>query len=79
MAYARFFDSDVYIYISHSGLVCQACILADDDQLVSFTADNTKDMVDHVKKHIKADHNVPKDLIQNLLDDDEGNFPPIEE
>jgi len=80
MAYARFFDSDVYIYLSARGLMCQECRLIEDDFAESmFTADSTQAMIDHIEKHSAAGHEVPKNLIRDLWDDDEGNFLPIEE
>ena len=59
--------------------MCQGCILLDEDGITSFNADNTKKMVDHLKKHTKAGHTVPADTIQLIIDDDEENFPKEED
>lgn len=81
MSYARFGwdDSDVYVFLSSNGLTCQGCILLDEDGITSFNAEDTKTMVDHLKKHAKAGHKVPADTIQLIIDDDEENFPKEED
>ena len=81
MSYARFGwdDSDLYVFSTSvddkSALTCCGCILDDEDGITSFYAFNTKDMIDHVKKHKKVGHGVPTDLVDLLSDDDEVNFP----
>ena len=81
MSYARFLDSDVYVFMHVSGyLQCCGCWLShlnpvDPDYYNSFNAHSTQEMVDHIVKHKRRKHNVPADLIEHLWADDEENFP----
>ena len=75
MSYARFgWDGDVYVFMSVGGwLECCACILAHEDW-ESFQAGDTKTMVDHLKKHEAAGHQVRRDIYDALWEDDKENF-----
>ncbi len=76
MSYARFgWDgSDVYVFMHVSGhLECCACILAHGDW-ESFLAGGTQTMVDHLKKHELAGHQIPSDIYGRLWEDDKENF-----
>jgi hypothetical protein len=75
MAYSRFFDSDIYIYPHVGGWIeCQACYLnepTDQYSLFSVSEEIHDDghLITHVREHIKAGHNVPVGLLQEILDD----------
>lgn len=80
MSYARFGsdNSDVYVYSTDVGnkpfLVCAACYFGDDLE-PSFYAESTLEMLEHLKSHQRAGHNLPHDIAQNILTDDPHNFP----
>jgi hypothetical protein len=75
MAYSRFFDSDIYIYPHVGGWIeCAACWLnerSDEYSLFSMSEEIHDDghLITHVREHIKAGHNVPKNLLLDILDD----------
>lgn len=73
MSYVRFGGgSDVYVYLSVGDFLdCCGCTL----QGTSFHAGSTQIMVDHLKEHIAAGHQVPDYVIPSLIEDDEINFP----
>lgn len=66
MSYSRFIDSDIYIYPSVLGdICCSGCLLygksinIEDDQI----------LVDHIKEHRDAGHNIPGGLEEEILTD----------
>lgn len=75
MAYARFFDSDIYIYPHVGGWIeCQACWLnesSDEYSLFSMSEEIHDDghLITHIREHIKSGHNIPVGLLQQILDD----------
>ncbi|MGC4151530.1 MAG: hypothetical protein QM628_00430 [Propionicimonas sp.] len=70
MAYARFSDADVYVFMSTSGhLECCGCRLGDPRRF-----DSTQAMVDHLAKHREAGHDVPDGLEAGLWADDRENW-----
>ena len=73
VAYSRFVESDVYVFVSVAGLTCCGCFLGDRWDFYS-----TQQMVDHLEEHIAAGHNVPPTLIPELWLDDRANFPGSE-
>jgi hypothetical protein len=75
MSYARFWDSDVYIYAStNGGLTCCMCHFG--DMMESFFyADSTQEMVDHLKAHERVGDRLPPTIYDDLWRDDLVNFP----
>jgi len=75
MSYARFFDSDVYVYASTSGaVVCVMCHFG--DMLEStYKAESTQEMVDHLKAHERVGDRLPPTIFDDLWRDDAENFP----
>lgn len=72
MSYCRFIEADVYIYMDVGGwLTCCACPLRD----TWFKAWDTQSMLDHIAEHRKAGHYVPASVDDELVADDEENFP----
>jgi hypothetical protein len=75
MAYSRFYDSDIYIYPSVGGWIeCAACFLnepKDEYSLFSSSKSITNDdqLRDHLEEHARAGHNMPEDLLQDILAD----------
>jgi hypothetical protein len=75
MAYSRFYDSDIYIYPHVSGHIeCQACFLnepTDEYSLFSVSEHITNDdqLRDHLEEHARAGHNMPENLLQDILAD----------
>jgi hypothetical protein len=75
MSYSRFFDNDVYVFMSTLGhLECCMCFLDDHQDEGSFQAGDTQTMIDHLKKHEKSGHRMPSDIYDNLWADDKENF-----
>ncbi len=77
MAYSRFFDSDIYIY-SHVGgwIECAACWLnesSDEYSLFSLSEEIHDDghLITHIGEHIKAGHDIPEGLLEEILADNE--------
>lgn len=78
MAYARFSDSDIYLYPSIDGeIVCAACWLIKD----SISFNNDLDVISHIKLHRDAGHNIPGGLEQEILTDPDryGIYAPREQ
>lgn len=81
MSYARFGNSDVYVFMHVNGkLCCCACIFAgvrfeDPDYWGDFFAENTYDMVKHLMRHKRKGDQIPSGIIDDLWEDDEENFP----
>jgi hypothetical protein len=75
MAYSRFFDSDIYIYSHIDGYIeCCACWLNDkleDYSLFGLSEKITNDeqLIAHLEEHAKVDHNMPENLLQEILAD----------
>jgi hypothetical protein len=75
MAYSRFYDSDIYIYPSVSGHIeCAACYLnepEDEYSLFSSSVNITNDdqLRAHLEEHAKASHDMPENLLQDILAD----------
>lgn len=62
MAYARFSDCDVYVFLSVSGhLECCMCSLGPD-----LLAPNTAEMLAHLQRHREAGHDVPDEVFEEL-------------
>jgi len=84
MAYSRFTNSDIYIYPSVGGWIeCAACFLnepTDEYSLfsVSLSIYNDDQLADHLEQHAKADHNMPENLLQEILADPDryGKYTP---
>jgi hypothetical protein len=76
MAYARFIDDDVYVFMhaNINKLVCMACSLGDMDT-IAFTANSTQEMVDHLQIHSKAGDRLPEDIFEELWRDNAENYP----
>ena len=75
MAYSRFFDSDIYIYAHVDGYIeCCACWLNENlDEYSLFglseKIDTDEKLIDHLEEHAKAGHDMPEDLLQDILED----------
>lgn len=78
MAYARFLESDVYVYPTtingRNSITCCACRLAGDIDGSSFYAFSTQDMVDHLQKHLELNDRLPSNIFTELWNDDKENF-----
>lgn len=75
MAYSRFFDSDIYIYPHVGGHIeCSACLLNQvDDGSVFPKSEYIYDdphLWEHIEEHVKAGHDIPRFLIQEILEDE---------
>lgn len=74
MAYSRFWDSDIYIYPHVDGYIeCCACWLNESLETGLFglsekIADDSH-LEAHIDEHLLAGHNVPDDLLKEILDD----------
>jgi hypothetical protein len=76
MAYSRFLEADVYVFMHTGGyLYCCACWLEEGFEQRGFSAFKTQDMIDHLKLHEETGHRVPSDIYENLLKDNATNFP----
>lgn len=81
MAYSRFFDSDIYIYPHIHGYVeCCACWLNEKKSDYSLFLANVKITNDdelraHLELHAKAGHNMPDNLLQEILADPDKYSP----
>lgn len=74
MAYSRFFDSDIYIYPHVDGYIeCCGCWLNErlEDTLFGLNEKITNDeqLEDHLDQHLLAGHNIPENLLQDILED----------
>jgi hypothetical protein len=84
MAYSRFYDSDIYIYPHVSGHIeCAACWLNEDKPkpglfIESIKITNDDQLRSHLELHAKAGHNMPEDLLQDILADPDryGKYTP---
>lgn len=76
MSYARFgAGSDVYVFLSVGGyLECCSCAMqnAPNDPHV-FEAETTEAMLEHLRQHRAAGHQVPEDCIERLKAEAEAN------
>ena len=83
MAYSRFTNSDIYIYSHIDGYIeCCACWLNesrgsnDSQDSYSLFLDNVKiyddlELARHLKKHAAQGHEMPINLLQEILQDDD--------
>lgn len=74
MAYSRFFDSDIYIYPHVDGYIeCCGCWLNErlEDTLFGLNEKITNDeqLEEHLDQHLLAGHNIPENLLQDILED----------
>ena len=75
MAYTRFSDSDIYIYPHIDGYIeCCACWLNESDDeyslfLANVKIDNDLDLARHLKAHANQRHDMPENLLQEILAD----------
>jgi hypothetical protein len=75
MIYSKFGESDVYVYsITGRGVVCAMCYFGDELE-VSFCAESTQEMIDHLSAHEKIGHSIPPNLPNLLLIDNSDNYP----
>ena len=74
MAYSRFGQADVYVFMSVVGtLSCFNCSLQGSPE--PFMARSTPAMVRHLEEHQRRGDDVPEDLTVRLWEDDYKNFP----
>ena len=77
MAYTRFSNSDIYIYSHIDGYIeCCACWLNENKDEYSLFLDNVKiyddlELARHLKKHAAQGHEMPINLLQEILQDDD--------
>ena len=84
MAYSRFSNSDIYIYSHIDGYIeCCACWLnesqdeySSNDTAYSLFLANVKiyddlELARHLKKHANLGHDMPDNLLQDILQDDD--------
>lgn len=72
MAYSRFYDSDIYIYPSVLGdISCCGCFLYGK----SISIEDDVFLVNHIKEHRDAGHEVPDGLEEQILSDPERYRP----
>ena len=75
MAYARFSDSDIYIYPHFGGWIeCAACWVnepTDEYSLFSSSEQiyDDKHLIEHIGQHRQLGHNIPDDLETDILSD----------
>lgn len=76
MAYSRFLEHDVYVFMHESvnKLICMACSLGDMDT-IAFTANSTQEMIDHLEVHVKKGDKIPKTINEELWQDSNQNYP----
>jgi hypothetical protein len=68
MAYSRFFNSDIYIYPSVLGdIVCSGCLLGSK----SVHIESDIQLLAHIQDHRDAGHDIPDDLEQEILIDED--------
>jgi hypothetical protein len=76
MAYSRFIEADVYVFMHVSNyLYCCACWLDPNMEQAGFGSTTTQGMLDHLKEHEQSGHRVPPTIYADLLADDAENFP----
>lgn len=75
MAFARFSDGDVYVYLNFDGLFeCCACSLL--GPVLSggcFLVETSAEMLAHLEGHRAAGDDVPQECLEELRADAEGN------
>jgi len=73
MSYARWTsDSDVYVFLHSDGaLECCGCLLAGPYR--SFSCIKTSKMLEHLKRHLAAGHQVPDYCMDRLKDEAKEN------
>jgi len=75
MAYARFYDSHIYIYPSTEGYItCAGCWLNKDKSGLSICPNsinitNDDELKAHLEDHSNAGHSMPENLLQEILSD----------
>jgi hypothetical protein len=75
MAYTRFLDSDIYIYPHTRGYIeCAACWLNESKTeyslfVASVQITNDDQLREHLDLHAKAGHDMPDNLLQDILQD----------
>ena len=75
MAYARFYDSHIYIYPNTEGYItCAGCWLNKDNSGLSLFITNNNitnddELRDHLEAHSNAGHSMPENLLQDILAD----------
>jgi hypothetical protein len=75
MAYARFYNTDIYIYPHVQGHIeCSACILIQEDNPhhlfpKSESIYNDEQLLAHIAEHRYRGHDIPVDLEQEILSD----------
>jgi len=75
MAYARFYDSHIYIYPNTEGsITCAGCWLNKDNSGLSLFITNNNitnddELRDHLEAHSNAGHSMPENLLQEILAD----------
>jgi hypothetical protein len=75
MIYSKFGESDVYVYsVPSRGLVCGMCYFGDELE-ISFNAESTQEMIDHLSAHEKIGHSIPPNLPNLLIIDNPENYP----
>jgi len=76
MSYARFLNSDVYVFVATDGygrpcLDCCGCRRHSG----GYVAYSTGDMIDHLRQHEQDGDEVPAGIYGELRADDPVNFP----
>ena len=75
MIYSKFGESDVYVYsVPGRGLVCGMFYFGDELE-ISFNAESTQEMIDHLNAHQKIGHSTLPNLPSLLLLDNLVNYP----
>ena len=74
MAYARFYDSDIYIYPSVEGHIeCAGCFLniSPDEDTIFYSTKIYDDetLLMHILQHTISGHKMPDNLAQDILAD----------
>jgi hypothetical protein len=79
MAYARMYDSDVYVFSTDingsPAIYCCGCSLEQGMEQMGFVARRTQDMIDHLVKHQEAGDRMPETILDEIRTDDAENFP----
>jgi len=71
MAYARWSTSDIYIYLDSNGYFCCCNCSLDNIDFNKFF--ETKTILFHIDKHIRAGHKVLNKTIMRLKEDEKEN------
>lgn len=77
MSYSRWGweGSDVYVYMDVRGKLCCCGCRYDGEDLISFYACSTQDMVAHLLHHEALGAHVPPGIYDELWRDDAENYP----